>query len=157
MVTLTNSEDPDEMPPNAAFHLGLHCLLRQNQSSEKEILYLEEIITCDPSIYTWTKQYTDWTVQNFIENSIGPKRVKHTNTHSHFLTVSHLKDFFLKSYIIKKCRGFNCHFHKVLTLKELRGPRAGITTYVIAWMLQTRSLAPSLIYTVSFPFVKWYK
>ena len=29
MVTLVNCEDPDEMPPhNAAFHQGLHCLLR---------------------------------------------------------------------------------------------------------------------------------
>ena len=26
----------------------------------------------------------------------------------------------------------------------------GVTTYVIAWMLQTHSMAPSLIYTVSF-------
>ena len=26
--TLANSEDPDEMPHKAAFHLGLHCLLR---------------------------------------------------------------------------------------------------------------------------------
>ena len=31
-----NSEDPDEIPPTAAFHQGLHCLLRQNRSSEKE-------------------------------------------------------------------------------------------------------------------------
>ena len=37
MGTLLNSEDPDEMPHNVAFHQGLHCLLRQNQSSEKEI------------------------------------------------------------------------------------------------------------------------
>ena len=36
MDTLANSEDPDEMSHNAAFHQGLHCLLRQNQSSEKE-------------------------------------------------------------------------------------------------------------------------
>ena len=27
-VSLTNSEDPDEMQHNAAFHQGLHCLLR---------------------------------------------------------------------------------------------------------------------------------
>ena len=27
MGTLTNSEDPDEMPHDVAFHLGLHCLL----------------------------------------------------------------------------------------------------------------------------------
>ena len=26
LFTLTNSVDPDEMQPNAAFHLGLHCL-----------------------------------------------------------------------------------------------------------------------------------
>ena len=27
MSTLANSEDPDEMPQNGEFHLGLHCLL----------------------------------------------------------------------------------------------------------------------------------
>ena len=26
MGTLTNSEDPDEMPHDVAFHQGLHCL-----------------------------------------------------------------------------------------------------------------------------------
>ena len=36
MGTLENSDDPDEMPQNAAFHQGLHCLLKQKQSSEKE-------------------------------------------------------------------------------------------------------------------------
>ena len=30
MGTLANSEDPDEMQHNAAFHQGLHCLLRLN-------------------------------------------------------------------------------------------------------------------------------
>ena len=25
---LANNEHPDEMPPYAAFHLGLHCLLK---------------------------------------------------------------------------------------------------------------------------------
>ena len=28
MGTFTNSEDPDEMPHDVAFHQGLHCLLR---------------------------------------------------------------------------------------------------------------------------------
>ena len=28
MGTSAKSEDPDEMQHNAAFHLGLHCLLR---------------------------------------------------------------------------------------------------------------------------------
>ena len=36
----------------AAIHLGLDCLLKQKQSSEKEIQDSLEIITCDPSIYT---------------------------------------------------------------------------------------------------------
>ena len=48
----SNSEDPDEMPHNAALHQGLHCLLRQNRSSEKELKYILEIITYGPSIYT---------------------------------------------------------------------------------------------------------
>ena len=36
MCTLANSEDPDEMPHNVAFHQGLHYLLRQEQSSRKK-------------------------------------------------------------------------------------------------------------------------
>ena len=36
MGTLANSEGPDEMPHNAAFHQGLQSLIRQNPSSEKE-------------------------------------------------------------------------------------------------------------------------
>ena len=28
MGTLANCEDPDEMQHDAAFHLGLHCLLK---------------------------------------------------------------------------------------------------------------------------------
>ena len=35
---LASSEDPDEMT-NAAFHQGLHCLLRENQISAIEIQY----------------------------------------------------------------------------------------------------------------------
>ena len=37
LTTFANSEDQDEMLHNAAFHHDLHCLLRQNRSSEKEI------------------------------------------------------------------------------------------------------------------------
>ena len=33
---MANSENPDETPHNAAFHQGLHCLLRKKYS-EKEI------------------------------------------------------------------------------------------------------------------------
>ena len=39
MGTFANSEDPDEMPHNVAFHQVLHFLIRQNRSSEKEIQY----------------------------------------------------------------------------------------------------------------------
>ena len=34
---MAKSEDPDEMQHKAAFHQGLHYLLRQNWFSEKEI------------------------------------------------------------------------------------------------------------------------
>ena len=51
-TTLANIVDPDEMPRSAAFHQGLHCLLIQHGSSEKEIQYWFEIITCDLSFYT---------------------------------------------------------------------------------------------------------
>ena len=37
MGTLANSEDPDEMQHNAAFHQGLHCLLRLKQPPGTEI------------------------------------------------------------------------------------------------------------------------
>ena len=37
MRILANSEDPDEMPHNAAFHQDLHYLLRQKRYSEKEM------------------------------------------------------------------------------------------------------------------------
>ena len=51
---MANSGDPDEMQHNYAVHLGLHCLLRLHvrRSSEKEMQFYLEIITCHPSIYT---------------------------------------------------------------------------------------------------------
>ena len=52
MHNLANSEDPDEMRHNAAFHQGQHRLLRQEGSKEKAIQCHLEIITCVPSIYT---------------------------------------------------------------------------------------------------------
>ena len=48
---MANSKDSDEMLHNAAFHRGLHCLPRQQQSLEKNYL---EIIVCDPVL---TPQY----------------------------------------------------------------------------------------------------
>ena len=49
MSPLANGEDPDEMPDAVAFHLGLHCLLRQRRP--RNTFYLE-IVSLDPSIYT---------------------------------------------------------------------------------------------------------
>ena len=68
MSTLANSEDPDEMLHNAAFHQGLHCLPRQKQSSEKERQFYLESITCDPTIYT--KDNPKFIVPNQKEESI---------------------------------------------------------------------------------------
>ena len=52
MDTLANSEDQDEMQHNAAFHQGLHCLLRLKQPSGTEIHHDLETSTCDPLKYT---------------------------------------------------------------------------------------------------------
>ena len=68
MGTLANSEDPDEMPHDAAFHQDLHCLRRQNWYLEKYNIFLK-IIVDDPSIYTM--DHPGLIVSNFMENSIG--------------------------------------------------------------------------------------
>ena len=61
----------------AAFHQDLHCLQRQNRSSEKNNIF-GEIITYDPSIYTI--DHPDSNVSNFMENSIALKRVNPPST-----------------------------------------------------------------------------
>ena len=38
---MVNNEDPDEMPHYAAFHQGLHFLLRYKQ------IFIKEVSTCD--------------------------------------------------------------------------------------------------------------
>ena len=44
---MANSKDPDKMPHNVEFHQGLHCVLRQNRSSENEYeIFILEIISC---------------------------------------------------------------------------------------------------------------
>ena len=48
MGTLANSDDPDEMQHDAAFHQGLHCLLRLKQPSGTEIHQNLEDSTFDP-------------------------------------------------------------------------------------------------------------
>ena len=62
---LTNSEDLDELAHNAAFHQGLHCLLRLKQSIQN---YLE-ITTLRPSLYTI--DHSDLNVSKLMEHLIG--------------------------------------------------------------------------------------
>ena len=40
MGALTNSEDPDEMQHKAAFHQGLHCLLRFRQPHRQKYIII---------------------------------------------------------------------------------------------------------------------
>ena len=68
--TLEHIVDPDDM----ANHQGLHCLLSRNRSSEKEIQYVLESITCDPSIYTI--DHPGLIVSSIMGNYIGTERVK---------------------------------------------------------------------------------
>ena len=48
MSTFANSEDPDEMQHDAAFHQGLHCLLTEKRSSDKRIQYFFENYNLTP-------------------------------------------------------------------------------------------------------------
>ena len=52
ICSMANSEDPDEMLHNAAFHQGLNCLYDKNNLQKKKYIVLLEIITCNPSVYT---------------------------------------------------------------------------------------------------------
>ena len=71
-----------------AFRQGLHCLLGQKQSLEKEIQYCLDIIACDPSIYTM--DHLKFIVSNQKEESIAcsTQRVIQVYAKSDFLIVS---------------------------------------------------------------------
>ena len=47
VLILANSADPDEMPPDTAFHLGLHCLLK----------YLFTVIQIEKGLDTYKQDY----------------------------------------------------------------------------------------------------
>ena len=57
-------------------HQGLHSLLRQNQSSEKEIYNFLKLQPVTSQYIQWTI-LTDFIVCSFVEYSIGLKRVKY--------------------------------------------------------------------------------
>ena len=48
MGTFANNEDPDKMPHDAAFHQGLHYLLRKANLQRKNYHLFMEMRTCDP-------------------------------------------------------------------------------------------------------------
>ena len=52
MGTLANSEYPDEMQHDAAFHQGMHCLLRLKQLSGTGTHHNLENSSCSPLKYT---------------------------------------------------------------------------------------------------------
>ena len=68
MGTFENSENPDEMPENAAFHQDLHCLLRQNDLQRNKYNFFR-------SYNLWPTQYIQWNIptslSNFMEKAIG--------------------------------------------------------------------------------------
>ena len=69
--TLANIVDPDD---NAAFHQGQHCLLSQNQSSQKEIYFWG-------NYNLYTMDHPDLTVSNLMGNSFGTKIVNLPHGH----------------------------------------------------------------------------
>ena len=66
---------PRWMLHNASIHQGLHCLLRQYRSSEKEIQHVFEIITMIFNIYNGPP-WLLFIACSLLENSIDLKRVK---------------------------------------------------------------------------------
>ena len=76
MSSLSNSEDPDEMPHDAAFHQGLHCLLSQKQFLAKDIHFYVKNINCDPSIYVYTMNHPQLTASNRKKEFIRAQMVK---------------------------------------------------------------------------------
>ena len=60
MGTLANSEDPDEMLHNVAFHQGLHCLQRGKLSSEKELFFFYLILNVPSSIFQINRDESSW-------------------------------------------------------------------------------------------------
>ena len=74
MGTFTNSEDPDEMLHNAAFHQGLHsvCLLRLKRSSDKKKLIFLNYNRTSIDVYKGLSQIY---CTNQKEESISMKKV----------------------------------------------------------------------------------
>ena len=75
MGTFTNCEDPDEMQQIAAFHQGLHCLLRLKLPSVTDKHHNIENSTCDPFKYAMDSPIL--IVSMCMGKSIRQQKVKH--------------------------------------------------------------------------------
>ena len=117
MGILTNSEDPDVMLHNLAFHQGLNDLLWQNKSSERLMQYCLETIACNPSICTM--DHPDFIVCSFIKNSLGPEIIMHIFHTFDFSTISILT---LKAPIATKVVRFS---RLLKCLRSLYGKQCG--------------------------------
>ena len=70
MCSKKNSENPDEMSQNAAFHQGLYCFLRYKLSLRTEGQHKLEISTCDPLKYSCTVLPYKYNLVKALYNSI---------------------------------------------------------------------------------------
>ena len=77
MSTLANSEDPDEMPHNVAFHQGLHCLPKIKTILGTEVQLYLKIQACDPQCKMNCPRHIVW---NQLEKIISIQRVNRLNT-----------------------------------------------------------------------------
>ena len=77
-------------------------MLRQDRSSEKEIQYILEIITCDPSIYTM--DHPDFIACSFMENSIGLK-LFNRDQNQYKIVVTYVQKLILKANIKTSVKG----------------------------------------------------
>ena len=68
MSTFANSEDPDEMQHNAAFHQGLHCLFSLKRSSDKKKTIFFENHNLTPLETVKVKKIFRQKIQYFFEN-----------------------------------------------------------------------------------------
>ena len=77
-----NSEDPAEMLQNAAFHQGLHCLLRHDNQffrGRNFVQYFLEIITCYSTVYMYTMDHPDFILCSFCYTRFFVRKIGYIN------------------------------------------------------------------------------
>ena len=71
--TLVKVQNSDKLAHSAAFHQGIHYLVKLNQSSEKKNVFLKAI-TCDHLLEIM--DHFDITLSNCMRNAIGTKGLR---------------------------------------------------------------------------------